>query len=193
MHVLFEGAVAVAYHILAVVSGGDTNTHDQAFAGQSNGLCGAGVPGLLSLITAPHSSHIPVRVELFERRSPLLAACEEVVEVSFTPASSEVALQSWDGDVYPLDLPVQSYRVRYHLDQMDGADEREVLEQPNWHTHVLQFWPAPPAPDKVLRVKSDAAAYWHSVARKMPPPPTSEGKAEAERKQAEQRRQQEEQ
>jgi hypothetical protein len=191
MRILFEGTVMVAYHILSVQSGGIYSAEDSLDRrGQWNGLCGAGVQGFLSLIAAPHSADIPVRVELHDKRPPIDPRWEEVVEVSFTPASDEVYLEGWEGPGYPLDLPVQSYRVRYHLDQMDEDDLQE--QKPAWHPHVLQFWPAPPARDKVLRVTSRSAAYWHAHARKLPPPPTPEEVAEVERKKVEQRRKQEE-
>ncbi|SEF35067.1 hypothetical protein SAMN05421837_107715 [Amycolatopsis pretoriensis] len=45
--------------------------------------------------------------------------------------------------------------------RLDGEAERD--------SYVLQFWPAPPAPDAVVRQHSAAAAYWHGFARKLPP------------------------
>jgi len=36
---------------------------------------------------------------------------------------------------------------------------------------TLQFWPAPPAPDPVVRRTSQTAAYRHGMARSLPPPP----------------------
>jgi hypothetical protein len=36
--------------------------------------------------------------------------------------------------------------------------------------YLLQFWPAPPAIDRVVRQTTKQAAYWHQVARDRPPP-----------------------
>lgn len=46
----------------------------------------------------------------------------------------------------------------------------------------LQLWPAPPEPDAVVKQTSGTAAYWHGFASDLPPPPTPEEKAAAERR-----------
>lgn len=47
--------------------------------------------------------------------------------------------------------------------------------------YLLQFWPAPPAPDEILKQTSAQAAYWHDAIRNLAPPPTSEQRAETKR------------
>jgi hypothetical protein len=47
--------------------------------------------------------------------------------------------------------------------------------------YLLQFWPAPPAPDRIVKQTSASAAYWHDHAQKQPEPPTPEEKAEVKR------------
>ncbi|MGP3977140.1 hypothetical protein ACTWQF_24625 [Streptomyces sp. 8N114] len=47
--------------------------------------------------------------------------------------------------------------------------------------YLLQFWPTPPEPDRVVKQTSDSAAYWHRFASELPPPPTPEELAEAKR------------
>jgi len=49
----------------------------------------------------------------------------------------------------------------------------------------VSFRPAPPAPELIVRETSRQAAYWHGVARGLPPPPTAEELAEAERRRQE--------
>jgi hypothetical protein len=152
MRVLFNGPVMVAYHLLYVLGEGllpvDWNV---AFAGQRNGLCGAGGAGGLLLVATPHTaSDFPLRVELHEHEPALDDGWEEVVEVSFTPNSAKVSLTSWEGQHFPLALSMQSYRVRFHAAQMDESDELEEQETPAWRGSLLQFWPAPRRPETPL-------------------------------------------
>jgi len=61
--------------------------------------------------------------------------------------------------------------------------------------YLLQFWPAAPSPDRVVRRTGESAAYWHGYAAELPPPPpppTPEELAEAERRSLLVRRRQEE-
>jgi hypothetical protein len=47
---------------------------------------------------------------------------------------------------------------------MDVAREAESLnlDRPI-ESHLLTFWPAPPAPDRVVRTTSRTAAYWQEA------------------------------
>jgi hypothetical protein len=54
-------------------------------------------------------------------------------------------------------------------------------EDPLIDRYLLQFWPAAPAPDRVVKQTSAKAAYWHEYARTQPPPPTPAERAEAKR------------
>jgi hypothetical protein len=74
---------------------------------------------------------------------------------------------------------------------MDEARELDTRmeDDPEADHYLLQFWPAPPEPDRVVKQTSETAAYWHEFAREQPPPPTPEEKAAAElRARAEQER-----
>jgi len=66
---------------------------------------------------------------------------------------------------------VTDYRVRYCGRGLDHTpdDELAVLDggEPFDH-YLLQFWPAPPGEDLIVRT-SQNAAYWHDVARRRPP------------------------
>jgi hypothetical protein len=53
MRVLFDDQVYVHYGQISV-AGDDIDTDDGFRAGQANGLCGAGKPGLLFLVTGRH-------------------------------------------------------------------------------------------------------------------------------------------
>jgi hypothetical protein len=72
-----------------------------------------------------------------------------VVEASFRPATAKV---QWGGESWPL-APID-YRVRYSATGMDRARGRYTLLEPPVDRYLLQLWPAPPAPDAVIRETS---------------------------------------
>ncbi|MFJ9411300.1 hypothetical protein [Streptomyces sp. NPDC101393] len=181
-----EGELHVHYGQIFVESDPDSFGPDlaEAFAGQSGGLCGAAVPGALWLTTGLHTGDVGFTVEVHGQAPPLETAWEDVVEASFRPGSAGSALVLWAGEVsWELGLEETDYRVRYCAKGMDQASQQETRldHEPQLDCYLLQFWPAPPAPDRVLRRTSAIAAYWHDHARKQPPPPTPAERAEAER------------
>ncbi|MER6210952.1 hypothetical protein [Streptomyces sp. NPDC001642] len=164
----------------------------EAFAGQSGGLCGAAVPGVLWLITGLHTGNVGFTVEVHDEDPPLDPVWEEVVEVSFHPLSERTSLVQWAGEAaWDLNLARTDYRVRYCAQGMDEGRKLDtrVSGEPPADSYLLQFWPAPPHADRVVRQTSQNAAYWHRYARELPPPPTPEQRAETERlaRQAEER------
>ncbi|PSL57186.1 hypothetical protein B0I31_102164 [Saccharothrix carnea] len=180
-----NGTAWVHYGQIYVESGDDSYGMGECFGGQVNGLCGGAVPGTLFLVTGLHTGDIAFTVELHDRPPPVGDEWEEVVEVSFRPAGP-VALVGWAGEEsWPLgDLAEVDYRVRYcavGMDEGHQMDDRED-DEPTTERYLLQFWPAPPEPDRVVRQTSEHAAYSHRYAREQPPPPTAEEKAEASRR-----------
>ncbi|MFJ9586580.1 hypothetical protein [Streptomyces acidicola] len=164
----------------------------EAFAGQSGGLCGAAVPGVLYLVTGLHTGNVGFIMEVHDEAPPLDPDWEDVVEVSFRPMSKCTRLVQWAGEAaWDLDLAPTDYRVRYCARGMDEGRARDtrVAAQPQVDSYLLQFWPSPARPDRVIRQTSQNAAYRHRHARELPPPPTPEQRAEAERlaRQAEER------
>jgi hypothetical protein len=170
MRKLFTGRIHVHYGQFYVESrleefGGDLFTN---IAGQSNGLCGAAVPGFLFLITARHTGQVDLAVELLEGEPAVDDAWEDVVEASFRPASPEVWLMQWAGEAsWRLDLDGIDYRVRYSCLGMDAATE--LNEDTVVDRYLLQFWPAPPLPDRVHKQTTSNAAYYNKTARDQPP------------------------
>jgi len=149
--------------------------------GQANGLCGAAVPGLLFLTTGLHTGRTRVTVEVLDVPVPVRDEWEDVVEASFRPATTKVVLVQWAGEAsWPLPLAPIDYRVRYIAIGMDRAHQCDTVlpGEPLQDRYLLQFWPAPPAPDGVIRATSRQAAYWHSHARTLPAPPTPQQRAE---------------
>jgi hypothetical protein len=153
--------------------------------GQANGLCGAAVSGLLFLTTGLHTGHTRVTVEVLDAPAPIGDEWEDVVEASFRPATAKVALVQWAGEAsWPLPLAPIDYRVRYSATRMDQAQRRDTLlaGEPVQDRYLLQLWPAPLAPDAVIRQTSRSAAYWHAHARTLPAPPTPQERAEFKRR-----------
>jgi hypothetical protein len=151
------------------------------FAGQSNGLCGAAVPGVLFLTTGLHTGRVPFRAELHDEPPPSGDGWQEIVEVPFQPAG-EVVLAEWGGgETWPLELARTPYRVRYCATGVDAGHDLDTRmdADPAPDRYLLQFWPDPDgSPDRVIRQTSEMAAYWHGFARQQPPPPSPEKQAE---------------
>jgi hypothetical protein len=171
MRVLFDGEVWVHYGQVYVESNPDTANPllEAAFAGQANGLCGAAAAGALYLITGPHTGKVGFAVEWHEGAPPGDDGWEEVVEVSFAPASARAALVEWGGGASrPLVLETVVYRVRYCATGMEaGRTQDSLLEgEPPLDRYLLQFWPGPPGPDRVVKQTSEVAASWHRFARR---------------------------
>ncbi|KAA5829206.1 hypothetical protein F1721_26435 [Saccharopolyspora hirsuta] len=163
---LFDGEVPVHYGQVYVESGGEYLDLQKSLAGQRNGLLGAAEPGGLFLITGLHTGDVGFTVELHEQAPPLDDTWEEIVEASYQPAG-DASLVSWGGEAsWPLDLTETDYRARYSALRMDEANELDTRlnDEPLVDRYLLQLWPAPPAPDRILKQTSDIAAYWHGVA-----------------------------
>ena len=173
MRVLFDGQVHVHYGQMYVESdldrfGGDLAA---AFTGQTNGLCGAAIPGSLFLITGLHTGNVGVTVEAHEAPPALDEAWEEVVEVSFRPQSGHVFLVEWGGGAsWPLHLQTTDYRIRLSASGMQQAqvEDTRMDGEPQLDQYLLQFWPAQAESDRIVKQTTEIAAYWHSFARELP-------------------------
>ena len=196
MQVLFTGGLHVHYGQVYVESGVASPQADLpgAFAGQVNGLCGAATPGWLFMITGLHTGHVGFTVELHDTVPPIDDSWEEIVEVSFQATGEPVLLVQWAGEAsWPLEIEAVDLRTRYCASGMDQARQADTVlaGEPELDRYLLQFWPAPPAPDQVLKQTSAQAAYWHRYAQELPPPPSAEEKTQmavqAEREQQDRR------
>jgi hypothetical protein len=155
-----------------------------------NGLCGAVIPGVLEITTGLHTGDVPVRIEVHDSEPEIDPAWQEVVEASFRPLVPGVRIGIWADAPMPLpDLEVRDYRVRFCGSGFDN-DRAGVTDPPE--RYLMQFWPSPPAADRVVRQTSGGAAYWHQVAQRTPAPPSAEERATArQRQRAEQERRRE--
>jgi hypothetical protein len=170
MTVVFDGAFPVHYGQAYVLSvdGDDGPDFEACFAGQRNGLLGAASPGRLWLTTGLHTGDVSLRVELHDREPPIDEAWEEIVEASFTPAGSSVGIHPWAEPLaIALDLPAVSHRARWCATGMDEAREQDTLldDEALIDSYALLLWPAPPAPDRIVKQTSEVAAYWHRWAQ----------------------------
>ncbi|WP_255956069.1 hypothetical protein [Streptomyces odontomachi] len=169
VHRPVQGEVYVHYGQIYVESDPEDFGPDlaKAFTGQRAGLCGAGIPGALWLTTGLHTGDVGFTVEVHDHAPPLDPTWEEVVEVSFRPVSAHSVLMQWAGEAsWELGLQETDYRVRYCAQGMDEAREQDTRmdDEPQLDRYLLQFWPAPPGPDRIVRQTSDIAAYWHGYA-----------------------------
>lgn len=163
--VLFDGLVSTAYSQLYLSSAPGALPPDPqiAFRGQRNGLCGAGADGALFLVIGTHTGEVPVRVVLASGE-PEAGDWEEVVEVSFTPTTSDITLEGWGGMFgVELLLPMATYRAQWSGNGFEAGKRQDVAtpDRPAPDRYELTLWPAPAAPDEVLRVTSEEARYWH--------------------------------
>jgi hypothetical protein len=150
--------VYISYGQLSVQSGDVTVDTDMfaAFRGQRNGLCGAATPGGLWLTTSSPYGGLGFTAEVHDEPPTVDEFWEDIVEVSFTPASERVTLREWAGWYsWPLALDPMPYRVRYSAAHMDEARfARETPKELKPDCYLLQFWPGVSAPDRVLKQTS---------------------------------------
>lgn len=135
---------------------------DRFFAGQLNGLVGASSGEGLYMNLARRSGGSPVRIVLLDDSPALDESWEDVVEVSVSvPAGSDPSWTAWaEMQGGPLDLPPGDYRVRVSAKGRDAGREGEFADGPV-DRYLVELWPAPAAPDAIIRAASTDADYWH--------------------------------
>ena len=166
---VFDGLLWVHYGQAYVESSNSQPIYlEDAFQGQTNGLCGAALPGALFLITGLHTGRVGFTVDVLDTPPPLDNIWEEIVEVAFTPRLEKATLTDWNAS-HVCDIPLQkkNYRVRYCACNMDlGKEVNTILEsEPTVDFYSLTFWLADPVLDVVVKQTSRQAAYWHNWVR----------------------------
>ncbi|WP_202869130.1 hypothetical protein [Kribbella antibiotica] len=173
MRVAMSGRAWVSYGQIYVESTPFSGVMEDSFRGQRNGLCGAASAGVLFLVTGLHTGEVGFTVEVHGTAPPLDDSWEEIVEASYRPAG-EAMLITWGGDGgwWPLELAEADYRVRYCGWGMDAGHQANPPsdDEPVVDRYLLQFWPAAPAADRVVKVTSANATYWHDAMSNLPPP-----------------------
>ncbi len=96
MHTAYQGRLWVHYGQAYVDSREDVGDDGMgaAFGDQHNGPVGASEPGFLFLRTGLHTGVVDFQVDVAATEPPIEAGWEEIVEVSFRPASDDVVLGS---------------------------------------------------------------------------------------------------
>lgn len=173
MTVLYDGELLVHYAFIHLSPPEDELDVLMLRGGQVNGLVAAAQPGVLSLVTGTHTGAVPLVVEAVDGAPPLDDRWEDVVEVSFTTPTRHLWLSTFDEGAEVVLPATGTYRVRYCAVGMDRAHQADARspDESEVDRYLLQLWPAPAAPDEVVRLGSEAAAYWHAEARKTAPPP----------------------
>ncbi|ABS03842.1 hypothetical protein [Kineococcus radiotolerans] len=166
MQLVYEGRMAVSY-FQAYLSAGDVpDDYEAAFAGQVNGLAGGQLLGHLTLLVGVHTGDVGLRVLLCDEPPPVGPEWEDLVETTFTPQWPEAVLAGCLSDaVCDLYLDQPSYRARFSAQGIDAGRDADVVmaDEPLVDHYELVLWPAPPAPDAIVRVGSETARYRHRM------------------------------
>ncbi|MFC3688725.1 hypothetical protein [Aquipuribacter hungaricus] len=166
MPTLFDGEVFVMYGFLYLLPMDAEAELEAGRVGQVNGLVGAAQPERLSIVTGMHTGHVPLRVEALQAAPEPEEGWEDVVEASLTTGAADMYLSAFQ-DSYPVTLPAAgTYRVRWSARGMEEARQADARDEggPVVDRYLMQLWPAPLAPDAVLRQTGTASAYWHELA-----------------------------
>lgn len=162
--VLFDGAAEISYGQFYLTGPAmEPPVTELAFDGQRNELCGAATPGALLLRTGLQHGSVGLTVERHSARPVVGDEWVEVVEASFTCPSAGLLLWGPDTDSYEIALPAGRYGVTYCArDMQAGWDAESNYDGPLLDYYLLLFWPAgaTPAPERVVRLTSDAAKLW---------------------------------
>jgi hypothetical protein len=168
--VLLDRVIKTDYGQFDVVydeEGGFDGNWDRSFAGQVNGLLGAADPHGFYLGFGRRSGGSHLQIMLCDGPPELGAhqgvEWEDVVEAStVVPEDADVSWMSW-GNIDAGSLPTLSagsYRMRLSARGRDVGHADEGAEGVVDH-YLLELWPAPVAPDAIVRTTSEDAAYWH--------------------------------
>lgn len=136
---------------------------DRFFDGQANGLVGAADPSGVYLNLARRSGGSPLRIELHDHApGPAGGDWQDVVEVSVRiPDGAVPRWSSWAGESGgSLPIPTGTYRLRVCARGRDAGHDGELAPGPV-DRYLLELWPAAMQADRVVRVGSADAAYWH--------------------------------
>jgi len=165
---LYDGLLDVHYGFFDVCSGVEPDGElIDARRGQTNGLCGAKLDHRLAMVTGLHTGNIPLRIEWYPAEPAMDPKWEDVVEASLDITSTDGMLVSFEDDA-ELEFPQTGWhRARYCAAGMDAGSDLDTLDEDELapDRYLLQLWPAPAAPDAIVRETSKIASYWHSVAR----------------------------
>tara|TARA_R110002049_G_C8824969_1_gene534877 strand:- start:49 stop:597 length:549 start_codon:yes stop_codon:yes gene_type:complete len=167
---LFSGLIDVCYSQFYIESEDpdDSDSCEEQFQGQNNGLCGAATPERIFFTARPKDSVIDLDINLYTENPEINDEYTDIVEVSFRPGEEPVFLCQWaHEEVYPLNLENIDYRVRYSIVGLDNdydydEDDDEYFQKPvPGQKYLIEIWPQEKSRDQIVKQTSMEAAYWH--------------------------------
>jgi hypothetical protein len=167
MERIFDDVLAVHYGFVYLSPADDEDPDlDDSRRGQVNGLLGAGTGTALSLTTGTHTGEVPFRIEWHDVEPSLDDSWTDVVEASVEITDRDMRLSAFD-DAHEVRLPTTGpHRVRLCASGFEAASREEDLDDDRVpDQYWVQLWPAPPTADRIVRVSSRAAQYWHDEAQ----------------------------
>lgn len=169
MSVIYDGEIHVHYRFVHLAVAGQ-DLAAQAIKGQRNGLCGATTPGQLSFVTGLHTGHVRFAIEWSDSKPAIDDVWEEVVEVPVVISQHELVLSAFE-DSRVVQVPTTGpHRARFNAVGMDEGNAQDTAApgEPGPDRYLLQLWPAPAAPDEIVRQTSVIAGIWHRHAQESP-------------------------
>ena len=169
MTTIFDGIVFSHYGQAYIHFKGTYDYADNVRLGQVNGLLGAVQATTLFLTFGLHTGNVRLCIKIAEQEPTVDDSWEEIVEASFImQEGKELGFSDWNGEIWqPIPIAAGNYRVRYcacRFNEAEDLPESENEPEPIERYEVI-FWQAPYKADKVLKVTSPFAQYWHDVAQ----------------------------
>jgi hypothetical protein len=125
----------------------------------------ATAPGAVQVTCGVHLGNVTITVEVWPETPPTdLDDWDDAAEVSVTWPTTDVEVigaATDDTPGFPLTLPFppgQPYRVRGQARNRDAGEDRDDTDPPE--QHLLRIWPAPTAPDHLLKATDQIGALW---------------------------------
>lgn len=132
--------------------------------GGASGLVGVS-PGLAIVIAGTQFGHVLVSVQAGESDPGLdTGRWEEVTEVSLTSGPGGQGLSITSGGQGPYEFGhltppgAGAHRVRVHARGRDAGAAKDVVSSRPVEEHLVQIWPAAPAPETIYKTTDDVGA-----------------------------------
>ena len=161
---LFSGIFPICYGQFYFFTNKDWNGDLRAsFSEQNNGLCGVTNKGSVFFITGLHTGSITLSIDFYETEPEIDFSQDEIVEASFSVGNDAAWLEAWGGELKKeLNLPIGDYKIRYYAKDFGLAEEHGDYEEGNIEFYKIDIWPSKIAEDKIIKITSEMAKYWHN-------------------------------
>lgn len=128
--------------------------------GGDNGLVGV-VPGLAVVVTGTQFGNVTISVQAGESDPGLdTGPWDEVTEISLTGQGLGITSGGQGPDEFQNLTPpgTSGHRVRVHARGRDAGAAQDVVDGAPVEEHLIQIWPAAPAPDTIRKSTDDLGA-----------------------------------